>query len=158
MRARTVTAVLVAVLVVYLVLVGWRGVVLVVDGLQNGDGVSLLLGLAVLVFPVVGGGLVWRELRFGLDTQHLAAALAERQALPVDDRVLRPSGRVDRDAATARFTLAQEGVEGAPHDPAAWYRLALAYDDLGDRRNARAAMRHAVALWRAQSGGDTESA
>lgn len=157
MRARTVVAVLVAVLVVYAVLVGWRAVVLIQDGVVEGDAVSVLLGVAVLVFPLVGAGLVWREVRFGLDTQRLAADLAARDALPVDDVTRRPSGRVDREQAREAFTAAQQAVDAEPADPALWYRLALAYDDVGDRRNARAAMRHAVALWQA-SGRDAQQA
>jgi len=148
MRARTVAVVLVAVLAVYLALVGWRGLVLVQDGLAAGDLLSVLLGLAVLVFPVVGAWLVWREMRFGLDTQHLAEHLARRSALPVDDVARRPSGRPERQAAADALAAAETQAGDHPHDPAAWYRLALAYDDVSDRRRARAAMRHAVALWR----------
>lgn len=148
MRARTVAFVLVAVLAVYLVLVGWRGVVLVQDGLRAGDLLSVLLGVAVLVFPVVGAWLVWREIRFGVDTQHLAEHLAGRGALPVDDVSRRPSGRPDREAAAAALSDAESEAADRPDDPASWYRLALAHDDAGDRRRARAAMRHAVAVWR----------
>ena len=54
--------------------------------------------------------------------------------------------------------LADLGVEMVeqplpPGDPAAWYALGLAYNDLGDRRHARAAMREAVRVWRS---GDAE--
>ena len=74
MRARTVVAVLVAALAVYLLLVGWRGVVLIADGLGAGDAVSVVLGVSVLVFPVIGAALVWREIQFGRDTEALAAS------------------------------------------------------------------------------------
>jgi cytochrome c-type biogenesis protein CcmH/NrfG len=154
-RARSVAFLLVAVLGVYLLLVGWRGVVLVDDGLSNGDWVSVVLGLSVLVFPVVAAALVWREVRFGLDTQHLAAHLAARDELPPDDLPRRPSGRVDKTAARAAFDAGHAAAQQHPHDPAAWYRLGLAYNDLGDRRQARAAMREAIRLWRS---GDAEGA
>jgi tetratricopeptide (TPR) repeat protein len=155
MRARTVALALVAVLAVYLVLVGWRGVVLAQDGLQRGDAVSVLLGLAVLVFPVAAAGLVWREVRFGTDTQRLAAELDRRSALPTDDLPRTPSGRPDPEAARAAFDAAHRRAEHEPDDPAAWYRLALAYDDLGDRRNARTSMRQALRVWRS---GDAQGA
>lgn len=148
MRPRTVVAVLVAALAVYLLLVGWRGVVLVTDGVAAGDVVGVVLGASVLVFPVVGAWLVWREIRFGRDTQALAASLADRGALPPDDLPRRPSGRVDRDAARAAFDEAHAHTAAHPDDPAAWYRLGLAYDDLGDRRQARAAVRRAIQVWR----------
>jgi Flp pilus assembly protein TadD len=37
-------------------------------------------------------------------------------------------------------------VESAEDDWSAWFRLGLAYDDAGDRRRARAAMRTAIRL------------
>ena len=155
MRARTLVVVLVAVLAVYLVLVGWRGVVLVVDGVTSPDALSVLLGLSVLVFPVVGALLVWREVQFGRDSAALAAYLAGRGALPADDLPRRPSGRVEKEAARVAFDDAYAAAENHPDDPAGWYRLALAYDDLGDRRNARQSVRRAIAVWRS---GDTEGA
>lgn len=153
MRARTVVAVLVAVLAVYLLLVGWRGVVLLVDGVTTGDLTSVVLGLAVLVFPVVGAALVWREISFGRDAQALASYLEQRSALPPDDLPRRPSGRVDKDAARAAFDDVHAAVSADPDDPALWYRLGLAYDDLGDRRQARQSVRRAIAVWRS---GDTQ--
>lgn len=148
MRARSVALLLVAVLGVYLVLVGWRGVVLVTDGFSNADWVGVLLGVSVLVFPVVGAALVWREVRFGLETQRLAAHLAARDELPPDDVPRRPSGRVDKLAARESFDVSHAAAQQQPDDPAAWYRLGLAYNDLGDRRQARAAIREAIRLWR----------
>jgi hypothetical protein len=152
-RARTLVVVLVAVLAVYLVLVGWRGVVLVSDGTASGDAVSVLLGLSVLVFPVVGALLVWREVQFGRDSAALAAHLADRGALPADDLPRRASGRVEKDAARAVFDDAYAAAQDHPDDPAGWYRLGLAYDDLGDRRHARQSVRRAIAVWRS---GDAE--
>jgi tetratricopeptide (TPR) repeat protein len=155
MKARTVALALVAVLAVYLVLVGWRGVVLAQDGVERGDAVSVLLGLAVLVFPLAAAGLVWREVRFGVDTQRLAAELDRRGDLPVDDVPRTLAGRPDAQAARPAFDVARQQAEDEPGDPAAWYRLALAYDDLGDRRNARTCMRQALRVWRS---GDAEGA
>lgn len=155
MRARWVAFVLVAVLGVYLVLVGWRGVVLVTEGASSGDWVGVLLGVSVLVFPVIGAGLVWREVRFGMDTQALAAHLAARDELPVDDLPKRPSGRVEKQAAHDAFDTSYARAQSHPDDPAAWYRLGLAYNDMGDRRQARASIREAIRVWRS---GDPEGA
>lgn len=141
-RARTVTAVLVVVLAVYLILVGWRGVLL----LQDGSALAVGLGGAVLVLPIVAAWLVWREVRFGLATQAMARELDAAGELPVDDLPRRPSGRVDRAAADAAFAVRRAAAEAAPGDWRAWYLLALAYDDAGDRRRAREAMRRAAAL------------
>ncbi len=149
MRARTAAAVVVAVLLGYLALVGWRGVLLV----RNGSEAGVALGLAVIVLPLIAGWLVWREVCFGLATQQMGRQLAAEGGLPVDDLPRRPSGRVERAAADAAFAARRAEAEVAPQDWRAWFRLAVAYDDAGDRRRARAAMRQAIALRRTGGGG-----
>jgi len=139
---RRTALLLVGVLAVYLVLVGWRGVLLV----RTGDAVAVALGLAVLVLPVIAAVVVAREVRFGVATQRMARELEAAGGLPVDDLPRRPSGRVVRGAADATFAGRRAEVEAAPEDWRAWYRLAVAYDDAGDRRRAREAMRHAARL------------
>jgi hypothetical protein len=145
--ARRTALLLVAVLAVYLGLVGWRGVLLV----RTGDAVGVGLGLAVIVLPAVAAVVVAREVRFGLATQRMARELDAVGGLPVDDLPRRPSGRVVREAADLAFESRRADVEAAPGDWRVWYRLALAYDDAGDRRRAREAMRHAARLHRSGS-------
>ena len=136
------TAILLAVVfAVYAVLLGWRGVLLV----GTGDPVAAGLGIAVLVIPVLGAYLVWRELQFGRRTEELARELAASGGLPVDDLPRRPSGRIDRAAADAAFGKYRAEAEAAPEDWRVWFRLSTAYDAAGDRRRARAAMRTAIA-------------
>ena len=65
--------------------------------------VAVVLGLAVLVIPVIGAYLVWREIQFGRRTEALARELEAAGGLPVDDLPRRPSGRVDRAAADEAF-------------------------------------------------------
>jgi len=134
--------VLVAVLVVYLVLVGYRGVLL----LGSGDPLQVVLGVGVLLLPVVGVYVVWQEVRFGFATQRLARELDAAGRWPQEQLPTMPSGRPERAAADALFETRREEVEAAPEDWQAWFRLALAYDDARDRRRARAAMRRAIAL------------
>ena len=142
MRVRAVVVLLVVAFGFYAVTIGWRGVLLVGDGRPA----AVALGLGVLLLPLLGGWAVWREVQFGLATQHLAQELAAAGRLPVDDLPRRPSGRVDRDAAMAAFEGHRREVERRPEDWAAWYSLATAYDAAGDRRRARAAARRAIAL------------
>lgn len=142
MTARRVVVLLIVVLGVYLGLVGWRGVLLVREGTPAAVG----LGIGVLLIPVLAAVLVWRELRFGFATQRLGRELAAAGELPVDDLPRQPSGRPVREAADAAFAGRKAAVEAAPDDWGAWFRLAVAYDDAGDRRRARAAMRTAVDL------------
>jgi hypothetical protein len=141
---RVVAAVLVAVLAVYLLLVGHRGVVLV----ASGEPLQVTLGLGVLVLPVIGAYVAWREVQFGLATQRLARELDAAGRWPSDELPRMPSGRPDRDAADAVFEVRRHEVDATPDDWQAWFRLALAYDDARDRKRARAAMRRAIALHR----------
>src|SRR5262245_55969130 len=141
-RPQFVVAILVAVLLVYLVLVGIVGVRLV----RSGSVAGVALGLAVLVLPLLGAWVVWRELQFGARTSRLAAELESSGRWPTEDLPARPSGRPDRAAADAVFVERRTDVEATPDDWGAWFRLGLAYEDAGDRRRARAALRHAIAL------------
>jgi Zn-dependent protease with chaperone function len=150
MSARRWTWVMLALLGGLLVLAGYRGVLL----LATGDPGPMALGLVVLAFPVVGAWLTWRELRFGQATERLADRLAAEGGLPVDDLPRRPSGRAEPDAALARFDIAAAEAAASPQDWRAWYRVGLAYDDAGDRRRARGAMREAVRLAQADAEAD----
>ncbi|HEX5769335.1 MAG TPA: hypothetical protein VFY11_00120 [Nocardioidaceae bacterium] len=146
MRTKAVIALLVVILVFYAVLIGAKGVAFV----ASGEPVAVLLGIGVLILPVLGLGLVWREIAFGRRSAALAAALDAEGGLPADDLPRRPSGRVDRAAADQAFAARQAEVEQSPESWQAWYRLALAYDDAGDRTRARAAVRRAIELYDGQ--------
>lgn len=141
-RPKLTVVVLVGVLAVYLLLALDRAVILI----GTGDGVLVALGIGMLVLPALGGWLVWLEIRFGRSAERLAVELAAEGGLPVDDLPRRPSGRAVRSAADARFMLRRDEVEEEPGDWRRWFRLSLAYDDAGDRRRARAALRRAIAL------------
>ncbi len=142
MSSRTVAWILAAAVAVYLVLTAARAWVLI----ATGDPVPVLLGLSVIVIPLIGAWLLWRELAFGFRTQALGRQLGAESGLPVDDLPRTPSGRVERDAADTRFREYETAVQLAPDDWRAWYRLAIGYDDARDRKRARAAMRTAIRL------------
>lgn len=142
MRVRFLVALLVLALVFYAVLIGAKGVALLGSGSAAGVG----LGTGLLILPVVGLYVAWREVDFGRRSARLADELAAEGGLPVDDLPRRPSGRVDRAAADRAFATYQAETEVEPQSWRAWYRLAMAYDDAGDRTRARAAARRAIAL------------
>ncbi|CAN5305758.1 hypothetical protein BH18ACT9_BH18ACT9_14400 [soil metagenome] len=146
MRARTgaVIGFMLLAVVVYAALIGFKGVALV----RSGSAVGVLLGLAVLVVPVLGVGLVARELQFGRECARLSGELGREGGLPLDDLPRQPSGRVDRAAADEQYERMRVEAEAAPEDWRAWFRLALAYDAAGDRTRGRAAARHALDLRR----------
>ncbi|WP_026875563.1 hypothetical protein [Jiangella gansuensis] len=125
-----------------LVLVVWRGTLLLGSGSAAGVGI----GMAVVAIALVGAWVLWRSVRFGMLMQRLARELEQEGGLPVDDLPRRPSGRADRAAADALFEQRRAEAEASPDDWRAWFRLALAYDDAGDRARARQAARKAITL------------
>jgi hypothetical protein len=143
--ARTLAWILAAAVAVYLVFAGMRSWALI----ASGDPVPILLGISVVVIPLIGAWVLWRELAFGLRTQTLGRELGAEGGLPVDDLPRTPSGRIERDAADARFAEYELAVQESPEDWRCWYRLAIGYDDARDRKRARAAMRRAISLHRA---------
>lgn len=149
---------MVALLVLYLVLVGHRAWLFV----ASGEPVAVVLGAALVVLPLLGAWALWAEVSFGFRSQEIVRQMAAEGTLPVDDVPRRASGRYDRAAADAAFPPYAAEVEQRPDDWRAWFRLGLAYDACGDRRRARGAVRRAVALRRvgasARPGGGTGDA
>jgi cytochrome c-type biogenesis protein CcmH/NrfG len=142
MRTKVAIAVMLVALAFYAVLVGAKGVAMI----GSGSAAGIALGVGVVILPVVGSLLVWRELQFGQQSARLAAVLEAEGGLPLDDLPRRPSGRVDRAAADSVFTARKADAEADPDNWRTWYRLGLAYDDAGDRARARAAVRRAIGL------------
>ena len=120
-----------------------------VDLARTGSVAGYLLGLGVLLLAGVGGFLVAAEVAFGAGAERLGRQLATEGALPVDDLPRRPSGRVEREAADARFEIYKAEVEADPTDWRAWYRLGVTYGDAGDTSRGRRAVRKAIALEKA---------
>jgi Flp pilus assembly protein TadD len=55
---------------------------------------------------------------------------------------------VDRAAADIEWQRRKAIVEQSPDDWRAWFLLAVAYDNARDRKQARAAARHAIELFK----------
>ncbi|WP_261675718.1 hypothetical protein [Streptomyces lusitanus] len=142
MRAKISYALTAAVLVVYFVLVGSRGVLLI----KAGTLLTVTFGVAVLVLPVIGVWFLWKNTQFVRDANRLAAELDAEGGLPVDNLRRLPSGRVDRESADEVFALRKAETEDAPDDWRSWFRLAVAYHDARDTPRARKAMQRAIAL------------
>lgn len=142
MRAKITYFVLAAVLVVYFVLVGSRGVLLI----EQGTPVTVAFGAAVLVLPLIGGWFLWKTTAFARSANRLARELEAEGGLPVDELVRTPGGRIDRDSADAVFARRRAETEESPDDWRSWFRLAVAYYDARDTVRARKAMQRAIAL------------
>lgn len=142
-RTLAIVVLITAALCVYFVLLGARGVELIKDG----RGVSVGLGIGVLILPFLGLWMVIATIRAGLQHQHLARRIHdEGLELDVSELPRRPSGRIERDAADELFAQVKTEWEADPDNWRNSYRLARAYDYAGDRGRARETMRRAVSL------------
>ncbi|MGH3641917.1 MAG: hypothetical protein ACRDUX_23140 [Mycobacterium sp.] len=130
-------------MVVYFVLLGRAGVILI----SSGRWAAIGLGLAIFVLPIIGLWAMIATLRAGFAHQRLAR-LAREAGMELDVSALprRPSGRIERGAADELFDTVRTEVEENPEDWRRWYRLARAYDYAGDRGRARETMKKAVAM------------
>jgi hypothetical protein len=142
MRAKITYFLTAAVLVVYFVLVGSRGVLL----LQQGTLLTVTFGVAVLILPVIGLWFLWKNTQFVSRANRLAEELDAEGGLPVDELVRTAGGRIDRDSADAVFAERRAQTEDSPDDWRCWFRLAVAYHDARDTPRARKAMQRAIAL------------
>lgn len=147
MKGRIAAILMAALLLVYVVLVGQQAVLM----LFSGQAAGVVMGSALIVFPLIAIWAIARELAFGVRTQKLVHILEAEGGLPVDDLPHRASGRPLRDAADATFPAYRAEVESQPQSWRAWFRLGLAYDASGDRKRARHALREAIRLYRASA-------
>ncbi|MFD7663448.1 hypothetical protein [Streptomyces sp. NPDC059788] len=142
MRAKITYCVLAAILVVYFVLVGSRGLLLI----EQGTVLTVAFGVAVLILPFIGLWFLWHTTQFARKAGRLARELEAEGGLPVDELKRTPGGRIDRDSADEVFDRRRAETEQAPGDWRAWFRLAVAYHDARDTPRARKAMQRAIAL------------
>jgi hypothetical protein len=142
MRGFASAALMGVLLALYVALVGVRAVAFV----ASGSAVGVAIGVALAVVAVIGAGALVLEFRFGWRSTRLVRRLEAEGGLPPDELPRRPSGRVDRAAATAVFDRYRDETLADPDGWRTWLRLGLAYDASGDRRRARAAVRRAISL------------
>ncbi|MEV4190647.1 hypothetical protein [Streptomyces toxytricini] len=142
MRAKITYLITAAVLVVYFVLVGSRGLLLI----RQGTWLTVAFGAAVLVLPVIGVWFLWMNTRFVTRANQLAAELEAEGGLPVDELERDEYGRIRRDSADEVFARRKAETEDEPGEWRNWFRLAVAYHDARDTPRARKAMQRAIAL------------
>ncbi|MFE2880871.1 hypothetical protein ACFXG6_35675 [Streptomyces roseus] len=142
MRAKITYFLTAAVLVVYFVLVGSRGLMLI----RQGTALTVAFGAAVLILPVIGVWFLWKNTQFVTRANQLATELEAEGGLPVDELERDQYGRILRDSADEVFARRKAETEDAPGDWRSWFRLAVAYHDARDTPRARKAMQRAIAL------------
>ena len=112
------------------------------------DVTTVVWQIGIVLIAGISFGLIIREILFGIQMQKLARLMNQEQMLLPDTLSKLPSGRTERSEADARFSMIQPEVEQQPENWKGWFRLGLAYDEAGDRRRARASMRHSLRLFR----------
>lgn len=128
--------------VMYVVLLGEKGILLIGDP----NPIAKVMGGLILLFPLVALWAIAREMFFGLKIEKAGKELEDSGRWPRFDFELRPSGRPTRESATREFERIRAEVEANEGDWVLWFTLGLAYDACGDRRRARTAMRKALSL------------
>lgn len=118
--------------------------------LTSGDPIQIMFAIAIVVIPLVGFGLIVRELWFGWRTRQMGRILAAEGGLPTYVGELTASGRPTKDDADRNFERYAADAQTDPDDWRVWFRLAIAYDDSRDRKRARQAMRQASSLFVAE--------
>ena len=131
--AKPVAFIMTLLLAVYMAFSVSRGLVLI----SSNNGPAQILGVAVILIPVLGSYLVFREIRFGFATARVAKEI---------DPELLPMKVATDEENEAYLKAAVESAKAAPESWTAWYQVALGYHVTGDRKGARESMRHAIGL------------
>lgn len=147
MKGRFIAGVMTIGVILYaVILVSWGLAVL-----RSGGLLQVLFGLGILAIPLLGVLAVVREIRFGVESGRLARTLIEQDGVPLDTVARDEHGRIDAAAADIEWQRRKALVDQAPDDWRAWFLLGIAYDNARDRKQARAAIRKAITLHKAQS-------
>ena len=115
---------------------------------QTGTWITILMGIALIVLPLIGVWALLRELKFGRDATRLVDALEARGRVPVEDIETLPSGKPVR--AEAERVIGAYEAEARDNESSweAWARLGIMQDACGNRTAGRSSLRKAIVLRR----------
>lgn len=146
MKTRIAVTILALCLILYFVLTGQRAWLFV----TSGEPVGIAMGVALLVLPLIGVWALVREIQFGIHADRLGTLLESEGGMPVAETELTPSGRLakaDADPLVQRYAAE---ADATAEDWRARYRLGVVQDAAGRRKDARASIRTAIRLARAE--------
>jgi len=135
--AKRIAFALGVVLAVYMLFSASRGI----DLIQSGDAAAQIMGVAVILIPLIGAYLIYREVRFGYATSRIGKAI---------DETLLPTVGMTSEQEGAYLDTALDNARSDESNWALWYCVALGYDLNNDRRRARESMRQAISLFQAE--------
>lgn len=145
MPVRIGVGVMAALLVLYLV----GALQIAVELFGAATTVSIVMGVALVVLPLLGFWALGAELLFGFRSQRLGQLMSREGSLPDHEFDLLPSGRPDPKSVEAQVPSFEADAAAAPRDWRAAYRLGLVLDAAGQRKRARPAIVRAITLERA---------
>lgn len=140
-RTKLLIAVTVALTLVYVIGLGQRAVVLLMDP----SWFAKTFGALLVLFPTLAVWSIWVEIRFGIRCESLAKILIA-EGYPALSIEAKPSGRAEPASAQRALENARVAAKATPNDWRVWFRLSEALDAAGDRKAARQAARTAIRL------------
>lgn len=138
MSAKVWALVMTALAVIYVLLLGQKGVLLLLED----NWVAKVMGLGLLVLPLVAAWAILTEVKFGIDAERLAKTNTQ----PELQFEMRPSGKPTKESAQLEFERIKSLVSQDLENWELWFRLGECYDASGDRKLARKAIRKAIKL------------
>ena len=138
MSAKIWALVMAALAVIYVVLLGQKAVLLLLEP----SVVAKAMGVALLVLPAIAAWAILTEIRFGIDAERLARINSQPQL----QFELRPSGKPTKESAAAEFERIKTQVSQDLGNWELWFRLGESYEAAGDRKLARKSIRKAIKL------------
>lgn len=138
MSAKIWALVMAALAVIYVVLLGQKAVLLLLEPSL----VAKAMGVALLVLPAIAAWAILTEIRFGIDAERLARINSQ----PLLQFELRPSGKPTKESAAAEFERVKAQVSQDLGNWELWFRLGESYEAAGDRKLARKSIRKAIKL------------
>ena len=138
MSAKIWALVMAALAVIYVILLGQKAVLLLLEP----SVVAKAMGVALLVLPAIAAWAILTEIRFGIDAERLARINTQPQL----QFELRPSGKPTKESAAAEFERIKTQVSQDLGNWELWFRLGESYEAAGDRKLARKSIRKAIKL------------
>ncbi len=138
MSAKVWALVMTALAVIYVLLLGQKGTLLLLED----NWVAKVMGLGLLVLPLVATWAILTEVKFGIDAERLAKTNTQ----PELQFEMRPSGKPTKESAQLEFERIKSLVSQDLENWELWFRLGECYDASGDRKLARKAIRKAIKL------------
>lgn len=131
-------------LVLYFVYAVQRAIAL----FQTGTWITVLMGSALIVLPLIGVWALLRELKFGRDATKLVNELDRTGRVPIEEISTLPSGKPVRSEAEQVLGAYEADAQAHADSWEAWARLGIMQDACGDRTAGRKSLRKAIALRR----------